>query len=154
MSTMVGIAAPRQDGSNTEPIAVGFGQRPTIPPSTSAPAMPITTEAVMMRALDLAERVGTDVARNPAAWRLPVAVLLIAVALTVSIGAIALWGRHATSSNTEILDRLDALEQAHDDRIDHDAWVVDALQALSSDKPLPPPPKPTRRKLSQDHRSR
>jgi len=128
--------------TGTEPVAVGFGStRPTIPPSTSAPAAPVTTEALVMRALEMAERQGSRLT----GWRGPVMVISVTLALV----ATALWGRHVMTGNTEVLDRLDALEQAHDDRIDHDAWVVDALQALSAGQPLPQPPKPTRRRLSR-----
>lgn len=108
----------------------------------------------MMRALDIAERVGAGVARSPSGWRNLLLVALGLVVLAMSVGGIYLWARHATSSNSEVLDRLDALEQAHDDRIDHDAWVVDALQALSDGEQLPPPPRPARRMLSKDRRSR
>lgn len=142
------LGVPREvTDTSTEPLTVGFGStRPTIPPSTSAPSAPVVpvtaSEALALRALEIAERQGAKVQ----GWRGSVMV----VVATLAIVATALWGRHVASGNTEVLDRLDALEQAHDDRIDHDAWVVDALQALSDHQPLPPPPKPTRRKLSRE----
>lgn len=42
--------------------------------------------------------------------------------------------------------RLEALEDAEDARFVHDQWVVQALQALSEHKPLPPYPVPQRRR--------
>lgn len=129
--------------SEAEPLAEPFAsvtRRPTIPPPTTAP--PVTAEAVMLRALDVAERL------SPGKGGPAVIVLLVAILILAGSGVI-LWGRHMTAGDRQILDRLDALEQAHDDRIDHDQWVVDALQALSHQQPLPPAPRPARRRLAQ-----
>lgn len=136
--------------SEAEPLAEPFAsvtRRPTIPPPTTAP--PVTAEAVMLRALDVAvERLGDKVGASPGKGGPAVIVLLVAILILAGSGVI-LWGRHMTAGDRQILDRLDALEQAHDDRIDHDQWVVDALQALSHQQPLPPAPRPARRRLAQ-----
>jgi hypothetical protein len=74
-------------------------------------------------------------------------VVALLVALVVVAGG--LWAAHLFSGDREIQDRLQALEDAEDDRLEHDQWVVLALQALSENKPLPAYPVRTGRRRAR-----
>lgn len=133
MTSAVSVAAPSTVGS----------QRPPSPPGvltaqqvTSAP--PPSGETALLQALAATARVGEVAIRQGRGgpW-----LVSFVVSLAVSIGA---WGLHMVTGDRQILDRLDALERAQDDRWEHDQWVVGALVALSKGEPLPPPPAPRR----------
>lgn len=104
----------------------------------------LTQEAVMLRALDATT---TAVATAVKQGKIGPWVVALLVALVVVAGG--LWAAHMLTGDREIQDRLQALEDAEDDRHTHDQWVVTALQALSENKPLPAYPVPQRRRKAR-----
>ena len=126
-----------------EPFGSVSSRRPTIPPPTTDP---LTQEAVILRSLDTANRVAEVALKSGKAG--PWLVSLVVSLVTSGV----LWGAHMVTGDRAILDRLDALERAHDDRMEHDQWMVGAIQALHAGQALPPVPPPPRRRLARDER--
>ena len=117
---------------------VGLDPPGVLSAQQAASATPQSQETALLQALAATARVGEVAIRQGRGgpW-----LVSFVVSLAVSIGA---WGLHMVTGDRQILDRLDALERAQDDRWEHDQWVVGALVALSKGDPLPPPPTPRR----------
>ena len=135
MNTLVPGAPVAVPQEGTAPIALGRSRAATLP---AAQAQPLSQEAVLLGALHEATEVTKAVRTAVAAGRFGPWAGVILSAL--------LWGAHMLTGDRALLDRLEALEEAEDDRLEHDQWVVSALQALSNGKPLPDYPIPRRRR--------
>lgn len=137
MNTLVPGApqAIQPEANGTAPIALGRARAPTLP---AAQAQPLTQEAVLLGALHEATEVTKAVRTAVSAGKFGPWAGVILSAL--------LWGAHMLTGDRALLDRLEALEEAEDDRLEHDQWVVQALQALSKGEPLPDYPIPRRRR--------
>lgn len=133
--------------TGSRPIAVPFGERTersrqdTLPPEP-APGMLGPEAALLLRSIETAGRVVDSLSGAVKQGRggPGVGALLISLFVSVVVSG-GLWVAHMATGDRQILDRLDALEDAQEASDDHNAWVVDALVALSQKEPLPPPPK-------------
>lgn len=142
MNTLIPANAPGPQ--ETAPFPAARARQATLPGHV---AEPLDERAVLLHALsaasDATSAVSTAVKQGKASpW-----ILALLLALVVVAGG--LWAAHMLSGDQEIQDRLQALEDAEDDRLAHDQWVVSALQALSENKALPAYPVRTGRRRAR-----
>ncbi|MCA9656395.1 MAG: hypothetical protein KC501_41210 [Myxococcales bacterium] len=127
MNTLVPVHAPIPVPSKAQAPPVDDHQQAQQGEAQSDP------QAAMWSALGSLAKAATTAAANNRGG--PLLAAVVASVLTSGL----LWGLHMATGDRAIITRLEQLEQRQQTVDDHNAWVVDALVALSEDRPLPPP---------------
>jgi hypothetical protein len=141
VQTVVPTNVPAPGSSpETAPFPSARARRDTLP----AVAAPLDERQVFLHAINAASEATSTVASAVKQGKASPWTVALLLALLVVAGG--MWAAHLFSGDRQIQDRLQALEDAEDDRLAHDQWVVLALQALSKNEPLPAYPVRTGRR--------
>jgi hypothetical protein len=143
VQTVVPTNVPAPGSSpETAPFPSARTRRDTLP--GMAAGQPLDERQVFLHAINAASEATSTVASAVKQGKASPWTVALLLALLVVAGG--MWAAHLFSGDRQIQDRLQALEDAEDDRLEHDQWVVLALQALSENKPLPAYPVRTGRR--------